>query len=192
MLCAICLDATTKYQNRKANILFCKNIYCYFQFQKITYNHIIQIQEVKNSQLRSILTVQNLREKANAINNFFQIQANILQWSKNALKRRLHSPLRRKQQQQKLMRKIKNYKDLSLKNKFLNKNNKIKFIDMKSYIKPKFQSSPMMKTQFAFVKSKSTTYLFNKQYQLDSFMENSKINDLLKSEIKLSKISKIE
>ncbi|CAD8139325.1 unnamed protein product [Paramecium pentaurelia] len=152
-------------------------------------SHIIEIQEGKNSQFRSIWTVQNLREKAYADTSL---------WSENALGKRLHSPLRRKQQQKideennELQKRLELTKQILIEKQQEQIHRYEKLRDHMTRIKPKCQSSPMLKTQFPSVKSKSTTQLLNKQQQSDSIMQNSKMNDLLKSEINISKISKIE
>ncbi|CAD8087194.1 unnamed protein product [Paramecium sonneborni] len=152
-------------------------------------SHIIEIQEGKNSQFRSIWTVQNLREKA---------YADTSQWCENTLGKRLHSPLRRKQQQkideenQELQKRLELTKQILLEKQQEQISKYEKLRDHMTRIKSKGPNSPMMSTQFPSVKSKSTTQLMNKPYQSDSLIQNSKMNDLLKSDINISKISKIE
>ncbi|CAK86258.1 unnamed protein product (macronuclear) [Paramecium tetraurelia] len=152
-------------------------------------SHIIEIQEGKNSQFRSIWTVQNLREKA---------YADTSQWCENALGKRLHSPLRRKQQQkideenQELQKRLELTKQILLEKQQEQISKYEKLRDHMTRIKSKGPNSPMMNTHFPSVKSKSTTHLINKPFQSDSLIQNSKMNDLLKSEINISKISKIE
>ncbi|CAK85095.1 unnamed protein product (macronuclear) [Paramecium tetraurelia] len=139
-----------------------------------------------------------IQERKHMQVELFSFKADTSLWSENALGKRLHSPLRRKQQQKideenyELQKRLELTKQILIEKQQEQIHRYEKLRDHMTRIKPKGQSSPMMKTHFPCVKSKSTTQLINKQYQSDSLMHNSKMNDLLKSEINLSKISKLE